>query len=528
MSVVKVLISDKLGEDAVRILEARKIETVFAPDLGKDPEALKAALADVHGLAIRSATKVTAEVIAAAPELKVVGRAGIGVDNVDIEAATAAGIAVMNTPFGNAITTAEHAIAMMFAVARRIPQADASTKLSKWEKSKFMGRELYGKTLGLIGAGNIGGIVASRAQGLQMKVVAFDPFLSEEKAAQMGVELVSLSELLTRADFVSLHTPLTDKTRNILGKEAFDVIRKGAYIINCARGGLVDEAALLEALNDGRVAGAALDVFEEEPAKDNPLFDHENVVVTPHLGASTQEAQENVAIQIAEQIADYLLTGAVQNALNMPSVTAEEAPLLRPFINLGERLGSLVGQLSDGAITEISVRFAGQVAELKTGPILAGAVSAALKPQLDTVNTVNAVSIAKDRGIAITEEKTETSPNFGSTLTVSVKAGEQSFAATGALFGGEPRIVRIDDVRLEASLQSHMLFVINEDKPGMIGAVGDELRKAEANIATFNLGRREAGGEALALIAVDEPLPPKVLETIRELALIKRVVPLRF
>ncbi|MEM7740383.1 MAG: phosphoglycerate dehydrogenase [Pseudomonadota bacterium] len=525
---VKVLISDKLGDDAVRILEARKIETVFAPDLGKDPAALKAALSDVHGLAIRSATKVTADIIAAAPELKVVGRAGIGVDNVDIEAATANGIAVMNTPFGNAITTAEHAIAMMFAVARRIPQADASTKLSKWEKSKFMGRELYGKTLGLIGAGNIGGIVASRAQGLQMKVITFDPFLSEEKAEQMGVELVGLNELLTRADFVSLHTPLTDKTRNILGKEAFDVIRRGAYVINCARGGLVDEAALLDALNDGRIAGAALDVFEEEPATNNPLFEHDHVVVTPHLGASTQEAQENVAIQIAEQIADYLLTGAVQNALNMPSVTAEEAPLLRPFITLAERLGSLAGQLSESAITEISVRFAGQISELKAGPILAGAVSSALRTQLDTVNTVNAVSIAKDRGIVITEEKTETSPNFGSTLTVSVTAGGKSFSATGALFGGEPRIVRIEDVRLEASVHQHMLFVVNEDKPGMIGALGEKLREANVNIATFNLGRREAGGEALSLVAVDEMLTTDVLESICQLPLIKRAVLLRF
>ncbi|MEM9810753.1 MAG: phosphoglycerate dehydrogenase, partial [Pseudomonadota bacterium] len=365
---VKVLISDKLGDDAVRILEARKIETIFEPDLGKDPEALKKAVADVDGLAIRSASKVTAEIIEAAPNLKVVGRAGIGVDNVDIPAATAAGIAVMNTPFGNAVTTAEHAIAMMFSIARRIPQADASTKASKWEKSKFMGRELFGKILGLVGAGNIGSIVANRAQGLKMKVIAFDPFLSEEKALSMGVELVSLNELLTRADFISLHTPLTDKTRNILGEEAFSVIRKGAFVINCARGGLVDEKALENALNDGRVAGAALDVFEVEPAKDHPLFGREDVVLTPHLGASTQEAQENVAIQIAEQIADYLLTGAVQNALNMPSVTAEEAPVLKPFINLAGMLGSLGGQLTEQAITGITVKFAGKVAQLKPGP----------------------------------------------------------------------------------------------------------------------------------------------------------------
>ncbi|GGY50999.1 phosphoglycerate dehydrogenase [Parvularcula lutaonensis] len=525
---VKVLISDKLGDDAVRILEARKIEVVFNPDLGKDPAALKEALQDVDGLAIRSATKMTAELIEAAPKLKVIGRAGIGVDNIDIDAATAAGIAVMNTPFGNAVTTAEHAIAMMFAVARKIPQADASTKQSKWEKSKFMGRELFGKTLGLIGAGNIGGIVASRAQGLRMKVIAFDPFLSEEKANDMGVELVSLNELLQRADFISLHTPLNDKTRNIISREALEVIRPGAFIINCARGGLIDEDALAEALDDGRVAGAALDVFAEEPAKNHPIFERENVVVTPHLGASTREAQENVAVQIAEQIADYLLTGAVQNALNMPSVTADEAPKLKPFINLGEKLGSLAGQLVDGAITGISVRFAGHVSELKAGPIVSGVVSSALKPQLATVNAVNATSLAKDRGISITEEKTETSPNFGSTLTVKVETANGAFSVTGALFGGEPRIVRIGDVRLEASLAPNMLFVINEDKPGFIGALGDVLSDAKVNIATFNLGRQEAGGEAMALIALDQELSDDTLRAINALPQIKRAAPLKF
>ncbi len=525
---VKVLISDKLGDDAVRILEARKIDVVFNPDLPKDPAALKEALKDADGLAIRSATKMTAEMIAAAPNLKVIGRAGIGVDNIDIEAATGAGIAVMNTPFGNAVTTAEHAIAMMFAIARKIPQADASTKASKWEKSKFMGRELFGKTLGLVGAGNIGSIVASRAQGLKMKVIAFDPFLSEEKANDLGVELVSLNELLTRANFVTLHTPLNDKTRNIIGRDAFDVIREGAYIINCARGGLVDEDALLDALESGRIAGAALDVFLEEPAKNHPLFERDDVVVTPHLGASTQEAQENVAVQIAEQIADYLLTGAVQNALNMPSVTAEEAPKLKPFINLGEKLGSLAGQLTDAAITGISIRSAGKVAELKAEPILSGVVAAALKTQLDTVNAVNATSLAKDRGIKITEERTDTSPNFGSTLTVTLETSEGSFAVTGALFGGEPRIVRIDDVRLEASLSPCMLFVENEDKPGFIAGLGEVLRDADLNIATFNLGRRSGGGDAMALIALDCPADQPPLDKIRELPQIKRAAALRF
>lgn len=525
---VKVLISDKLGEDAVRILKARDIEVHFDPDLPKNPDALRAALRDADGLAIRSATKMTADLIGAAPNLKVIGRAGIGVDNIDIPAATAAGIAVMNTPFGNAVTTAEHALAMMFAVMRNVPQADASTKAGKWEKSKFMGRELYGKTLGLIGAGNIGGIVASRAQGLKMKVIAYDPFLSREKAAEMGVELVELDKLLERADIISLHTPLNAKTRNILGADALRKIRPGAFIVNCARGGLIDEEALAEALDDGRVAGAALDVFAVEPATENPLFGRENVVVTPHLGASTREAQENVAVQIAEQIADYLLTGAVQNALNMPSVSAEEAPRLRPFINLGEKLGSLTGQLTDGAITGITVRFAGQVAGLKAGPILAGVVSSALRPQLDTVNAVNALALAKDRGIKITEEKTDTSPNFGSTLTVRVEAGDKVFSATGALFGGEPRIVRVGSVRLEASLTPAMLYVINEDKPGFIGSLGDTLAAANLNVATFNLGREEAGGDAMALIALDAPADEKTLKAIRALPQVKRAAALSF
>ena len=524
----KVVISDKLGEDAVRILEARKIEVVFDPALGKNPDALRKALVGAHGLAIRSATKMTAEMIAAAPDLKVIGRAGIGVDNIDIDAATAAGIAVMNTPFGNAVTTAEHAIAMMFAVARNIPQADASTKLGRWEKSKFMGRELFGKTLGLIGCGNIGAIVASRALGIHMKVIAYDPFLSQEKADSLGVELVGLDELLARADFVSLHTPLTDKTRNILGPDALEKIRPGTFIINCARGGLVDEDALDEAIADGRVAGAALDVFAEEPATEHPLFRHENVVVTPHLGASTQEAQENVAVQIAEQIADYLLTGAVQNALNMPSVSADEAPRLKPFIDLGARLGSLSGQLAEGAISGISVRLAGSVSQLKSAPITSSVVSAALKTQLATVNAVNALSLAKDRGISISEEKTETSRNFGSTVTVKVETDKETFSATGALFGGEARVVRLGDIRLESNFSSRMLFIVNEDRPGFIGSIGDALRDAGVNIATFNLGRREAGGEAMALLALDGDVSNATLETIRALPLVKRVSLLRF
>jgi D-3-phosphoglycerate dehydrogenase len=526
--VVKVIISDKLGEDAVRILEARNIEVLFDPDLARDTERLKAELATADGIAIRSATKMTADMIAVSPRLKVIGRAGIGVDNIDVESATSRGVAVMNTPFGNAVTTAEHAIAMMFAVARNIPQADASTKQSKWEKSRFMGRELYGKTLGLVGCGNIGSIVASRALGLRMKVVVFDPFLTKEKAEDLGVELLDLDSLLRRADFVSLHTPLNDKTRNIIDKDALGRMRPGAFLVNCARGGLVDEDALLAALEEGRLAGAALDVFLEEPAKDHPLFEREDVVVTPHLGASTREAQENVAVQIAEQIADYLLTGAVQNALNMPSVSAEEAPRLRPFISLAGKLGSLVGQLADGAVNEIGVRLAGQVAGYKTAPIVSSAVASALRQQLETVNNVNAMTIARDRGISITEEKTETSPNFGSTLTVKVRTDAGELGVTGALFGGEARIVRVGEVRLESSLAQHMLFVINEDKPGFIGSLGDVLREENLNVATFTLGRRSEGGEAMAMIALDGKVGETTLSRIRALPLVKRAEPLTF
>lgn len=523
----RVLISDALSEDAVRVLERRGIDVTFEPKLGKDKEALKAALPGHHGWAIRSASKATDEMIAACPTLKVIGRAGIGVDNVDIPAATAAGIAVMNTPFGNAVTTAEHAIAMMFALARQIPQANESTHQGKWEKSRFMGRELSAKTLGLIGCGNIGSIVADRAQGLHMKVVAFDPFLTPERAVELGVEKLELDALMGRADFISIHTPLTDQTRNIINADTLAKARPGIRIINCARGGLIDEAALLAALESGQVAGAALDVFETEPATDNPLFGRDDVVCTPHLGAATTEAQENVAVQIAEQIADYLLTGAVTNALNMASVSAEEAPKLRPYIDLASKLGSLAGQLATDA-TEIEVAFAGRVASYNLGPMNAAAVAAALAPMLTGVNTVNALTVAEERGVKVTQSKTDKSPNFDSTVTVALSGLGGTHAFTGAIFGGEPRIVRIGEVRLEASFAHHMLYVVNEDRPGFIGSLGDTLAQADLNIATFNLGRHEAGGEAFALVALDAPVTDKVLSAVRGLPNVKSATALSF
>ncbi|ADM08444.1 putative phosphoglycerate dehydrogenase [Parvularcula bermudensis HTCC2503] len=514
----RVLISDKLSEDAVEVLKTRGIEVTFEPGLGKDPEKLKAALPGHHGIAIRSATKMTAEMIEAGTDLKVIGRAGIGVDNVDIDAATATGIAVMNTPFGNATTTAEHAIAMMLSLARQIPQANESTHQGKWEKSRFMGREITGKTLGLIGCGNIGSIVADRAQGLHMKVVAFDPFLTEARAIDLGVERVELDDLLKRADFITLHTPLTDQTRNILSKQALAKTKKGVRIINCARGGLVDEEALYDGLESGHIAGAALDVFEKEPATEHKLFGRDDVICTPHLGAATTEAQENVAIQIAEQIADYLLTGAVTNALNMPSVSAEEAPKLRPYIDLAGRLGGLAGQLAPGAVTGVEMAFAGTAASLNPAPMTAAALTAVLRPAMrEAVNSVNAGQLAKQRGIQVSETRTETSPNFGSTVSVKLTTDKGELSVTGALFGGEPRAVRIGNVRLESNFAPHMLYVQNKDKPGFIGNLGKLLSSKDINIATFNLGRAAPGGTAYALLAVDQPLDDDTLKALSDL-----------
>lgn len=524
----RVLISDKLSEDAVRILEGRNIDVTFEPGLGKDPARLLDIIGDYDGLAIRSATTVTKEVIEKADKLKVVGRAGIGVDNIDIPAATAAGVAVMNTPFGNSVTTAEHAIAMMFALARQIPQANESTHQGKWEKSRFMGLELYGKTLGLIGCGNIGSIVADRALGLKMKVVAFDPYLTDDRAVELGVEKVDLDTLLKRADLITLHTPLTDGTRNILSAETLAKTKKGVRIINCARGGLVDEEALEAALNSGQVGGAALDVFAKEPATEHPLFGRDDVVCTPHLGAATTEAQENVAIQIAEQIADYLLLGAVSNALNMPSVTAEEAPRLKPYIRLAEHLGMLAGQMAEGAVTGFEITFAGRVAELKSGPMTAAALAGVLRQQLEGVNLVNAEAIADDRGVKITESTThQGSKHYDSTMTVSVTANGVERSFTGTLFGGEPRLVRINDIRLEAGFAPHMLLVRNEDKPGFVGALGGVLSKHDINIGTFHLGREE-GGFAIALITTDQQVPDAALGEIRALPQAKECQALSF
>ncbi len=524
----KVLISDELSEAAVNIFKTRGIEVDFQPQLGPDAAKLKEIIGNYDGLAIRSATKVKPDIIAAAKNLKVIGRAGIGVDNVDIPAATAKGIVVMNTPFGNSITTAEHAIALMFAAARQIAPADASTQAGKWEKNRFMGRELYAKTLGLIGCGNIGSIVADRALGLRMKVIAFDPFLSAERAVQIGVEKVELEELLPRADVISLHVPMTDKTKNILSREALAKTKPGVIIVNAARGGLVDEAALREALESEHVAAAGFDVFTIEPAKENVLFGAPNFIATPHLGASTNEAQENVALQVAEQMSDYLLSGAVTNALNMPSITAEEAPRLKPFAALAEKLGAFAGQIVDEGLDEVEIEYEGDVTKLNMKPLTAAALAGVLRPLLQDVNVVSAPALLKERGAVLTESTRETSPTYDSLIRVKVKTGGGWRTLAGAVIAGQPRIVEVKGMALEAPFQPNTLYINNSDKPGLIGALGTLLGDAQINIATFHLGREGAGAEAIALVGVDQPLPEPVMAKLKALPQVRYAKLLRF
>ncbi|MDE2561919.1 MAG: phosphoglycerate dehydrogenase [Sphingomonadales bacterium] len=527
MTKPKVLISDKMDPNAARIFEERGCDVDVIT--GKTPEELMEIIGQYDGLAIRSSTRVTPAILAAATRLKVVGRAGIGVDNVDIPAASAKGVVVMNTPFGNSITTAEHAIALMFALARQLPEANAQTQAGLWPKNGFMGVEVTGKTLGLIGAGNIGSIVASRALGLKMKVVAYDPFLTAERAVEMGVEKADLDTLLEKADFITLHTPLTDQTRNILNRERLARTKKGVRIINCARGGLVDEAALKDMLDSGHVAGAALDVFQTEPAKDSPLFGTPNFICTPHLGASTNEAQVNVALQVAEQMADYLVNGGVTNALNMPSLSAEEAPKLKPYMALAERLGSLVGQLSHDNLTKISIEVEGAAAQLNIKPITGAVLAGFMKRYSDTVNMVNAPYLAKERGLDVREVRHDREGVYHTLVrvTVGTEAGDRSVA--GTLFGtDQPRLVEIFGIPVEADLKGNMLYIVNQDAPGFIGGIGTLLGQNGINIGTFHLGRREAGGEAVLLLSLDSALPPEVVEQAKKLPGVKMVMPLAF
>ena len=524
---VKVLISDEMSPNCAQVFRDRGVEV--DEKVGLAPEELAAVIGEYDGLAVRSASMVTADIIAAAGRLKVVGRAGIGVDNIDVPAATDRGIVVMNTPFGNAITTAEHTIALMLSLARQIPEASRSTHDGKWEKSRFMGVEVAGKVLGLVGCGNIGAIVADRAQGLKMTVMSYDPFLSPERAESLGLRKVELDELFARADFITLHTPLTEQTRGIIDAGAMAQMKTGVRIINCARGGLVVEADLKAALDSGQVAGAALDVYEEEPARQNALFGLDNVVATPHLGASTTEAQEKVAVQVAEQMSEYLLKGAVSNALNMPSVSAEDAPKLKPYMKLADQLGRFAGQITESGLKAVTIEYAGQVATLNTKPLTAMVLAGLLTPLMDSVNMVNAPSVAKERGIEISELTHETSPGYQTLIRLSVTSERRQRSVAGTLFSDQdPRLVEVNGIKLEATLAPRMLFLMNEDKPGTIGNVGNTLGAAGVNVATFHLGRAQPGGDALSLIEIDDPISDDLLRQLGELPNVRQAKALKF
>jgi D-3-phosphoglycerate dehydrogenase len=505
----RVLVSDPLSSKGVEILErAKGLKYDLKP--GVSPEELKRIIPEYDGIIIRSETKLKGDLIEAGNRLKVIGRAGIGLDNVDLPAATRKGIVVMNTPQENAIAAAEHTMAMIFSVSRKIPQATASMKAGKWEKKKFMGVELYNKTLGLIGIGVIGTIVADRARGLRMKVIGYDPYLSKEIAEKKGVDLVSLDELLRRSDFISIHTPLTDETRNLVDKNAFTKMKKGVILINCARGGIINEKDLYDSVKGGKVAGAALDVFEKEPAVGNPLLELESVISTPHLGAATEEAQENVAIAIAQQVVDFLTLGEARNAVNMPAVSPDILPSLRPYLRLGEQLGSFLGQISNYAIEEILIEYHGEVVEYGTKPITISVLKGLLTPFVgETVNFVNAPVMAKERGIKITESTRAEAEDFASLIALTTRSKMEQNYIAGTLFGRkELRIVKLNDFFIEAIPEGHILLVNNYDKPGVIGNIGNALGSRDINIATMQFGRDRMGGNAISLLHLDVPLPP--------------------
>ncbi len=515
---MKVLISDHIAEEGKEILKAAGLEVV--EKVGLSPEVLKEAIADVDAILIRSGTKLTAEIIAAATRLKVIARAGTGLDNVDIDAANKRGIVVMNVPGGNTVSAAEHTISMMLALSRNIPQATASMKAGRWEKKKFLGREVAGKTLGIIGVGRIGSIVADRARGLKMKVLAYDPYITQETAEKLGVELVDLDSLLARSDYISVHVPLTKETKGFINRELFAKMKDGVMFINCARGGIVNEEDLYQALVSGKVAGAALDVFEvEPPPKDHPLFGLENFICTPHLGASTREAQKNVATAAASQIVDYLLHGVVRNAVNVPSVSADQLPRIQPFITLGEKIGALHTQLADGPIEAVSITYQGEMADMETGPITLAILKGILSPVMgDEVNYVNAPIIARDRGIKVTESKTATAEDFTNLLIVRVRYRGGENEISGTIFGKkEPRIVRINDFRLDAIPEGHMLFIYNEDRPGVIGKIGITLGEAGINISRMHVGQEPAQKSNIILLTTDKSVNGEVLERLKKL-----------
>lgn len=519
----KVLISDNISSKCVEILKEAGIEVDVKT--GLKPEELKAIIGEYSGLVIRSATKVTADIIDAATKLKVIGRAGSGLDNVDKVAASKKGIVVMNTPGGNTVTTAEHAIALMFAAARKIAQANASMAAGKWEKKKFMGIELFNKTLGIIGLGKIGSEVAKRAQGLGMHVIAYDPFLSEEKAVEMGIAKGAIAEIMKRSDFITVHTPLTAETKGLFNAETMKTCKKGVVLINCARGGIINEKDLLEALNSGQVGAAALDVFEVEPPVDNPLVGHEKVVCTPHLGASTEEAQENVAVAVAEQIVDYLVHGTIRNAVNFPSIPADQVATLQPWVNLADLMGSFTSQLFEDAITTVTVELRGDVTAMNCQPITIAAIKGMLNPILnETVNFVNAPFIAKERGIEVKETKNDDAGDYQALIGLKMKSATKEVSVEGTLFSKkDPRIVKIDHYTVEILPEGPMLIMENNDKPGVIGNIGATLGNAGINIARMHFGRESVGGKAFSVVNIDTPATDAVLDQIRKLPNILRV-----
>lgn len=515
MAKPRVLISDSMSSQAAAVFEERGVEVVSSSKLS--PEELKDTIGDFDGLAMRSSTTVTPELLESAARLKVVGRAGIGVDNIDVPACTARGIVVMNTPFGNAITTAEHAMAMMLSLARHIPQASASTHAGKWEKSKFMGMELTGKLLGLVGAGNIGSIVASKAIGYGLRVQAYDPYLTEERAAKLGVTKVDLDTLLESSDIISLHVPKTNETANIIDATAINRMKKGAMLINCARGGLVDELALKVALDSGHLRGAALDVFEVEPAKENPLFGTPNLICTPHLGAATAEAQEKVAVQVAEQMSEYLINDAITNALNAPNLSAEEARKLKPYLQLAQRLGSFVGQLNKDPIKSLTVTYAGDIIGLNTEPLTTQVTQSLLEKHHSSVNAVNAREMARDKNIDVIDAHNDGADEYQCRMTVTVETENTQHHVAGTLMRNRPRVIDVKGIALESELGEHMVYITNEDTPGVIGAIGTTAGDSGINIANLHLGRDDAGKSAIALLEVDAELSADNLSTLKAL-----------
>ncbi|MCL0083319.1 phosphoglycerate dehydrogenase [Thermodesulfovibrionales bacterium] len=514
---MKVLVSDSISSKGIEVLRKAGLEVDVKTDL--KPDELKAIISDYHALIVRSATKVTSEIIEAATNLKVIGRAGSGLDNIDKYAASKRGVVVMNTPDGNTITTAEHTIAMIFSIARKIPQASASIAQGKWEKKKFVGIELFNKTLSVIGIGSIGGEVARRAQALGMNVIAYDPFLSKDKAKAMGVEKLDFIEVIRRADFVTIHAPLTNETRNLIKRESLKEMKTGVFIINCARGGIVNEKDLYDALKSGKVAGAAMDVFEKEPPVDNPLVKHERVVCTPHLGASTKEAQENVAIAIAEQVVDYLIHETIRNAVNFPSIPIDQVAVLQPYITLAEKIGSFVSQIFEGEMAEVTLEYRGEVSKLNISPITIAALKGLLTPILhETVNFVNAPVIAKERRIEVKETKSTDAGDYQGIIAMRIKSPDGELQVDGTLFSKrDQRIVKIDNFTVEIVPEGNMLFMYNNDKPGVIGDIGALLGENNINIARMHFGRDKAGGLATSVVNIDSPVSGEIVEKIRNL-----------